>query len=907
VTRSANFPWADLDTPVTATLAYTAGVDGCDASPLPDPGTYGGKIAVFDWNVACGSAERADNAADAGAVGVVLVDDSSTVDRAYAGNATVPLVAAVNPVRTELLAAANSSATVTIDAAFTGSFQPTSPAVLNDSSSRGPGVGGAPKPDITAPGSNIRSADSGTGDYYRDLTGTSMAAPHVAGAMALIREKRPTWSVEEVKAAAMNTAVQDVRVASTLTGGGGLYPPQRVGTGIVQVPAALETELIAMASPDPGEVGLGFGSLQVPIGGGAFQRDEQVTIVNKGATPERVDAVFVPRSSPAGVDFSVIGGSDVDIPAGSSATVTVRISVPDPSALRNNRDGTLPATQTVSNSTAQGRLADVDASGLLRVDPESSDPDLYVPVHASVRPAADMQAADEMRVDPGDTSGEVQLSGAPVDTGNAASDWESRVSTFELQAISPQATLASGVPEYARAADIRKVGVAEEGGFLLFGIETDAPVAAPASFGTFQISIDNDEDGDAEYIVFNRRFNAPGSNPPPTDVFTTGFFDVDASASFIVPPSTLAGAPGTGQFGSRSVVIPILADHVDGPAAGNTDFRYTVESFAPRVADPIDEVGPMTWDSADPGIDRASSFYLLDTPGQLSFDYDETAFAANGSLGILLLHQLNAAAKQAETVDVVIEAPPSIDAGGPYSGNEGQTINLDASGSSDPNGDPLTIAWDLDDDGTFETSGVAAPLNLADGPGTRTVGLRVTDGNTAPLIQDVTVGVANVSPVATAGALGSPATGVRVGASDPADPDESAGFTYRVDIGADGVVDETATGGTSMDIPLDLAPGTTTPVRVTATDKDGGTSPTVQVSLTSAPAAKCVVPKLRGKTRKQAGRALSAAGCALGQVKKPKRPRGRLVVARQSPPPGTELAAGGAVDIKLKSKRTKRA
>ncbi|MEZ4583630.1 MAG: S8 family serine peptidase [Caldilineaceae bacterium] len=36
--------------------------------------------------------------------------------------------------------------------------------------------------------------------------GTSMAAPHVAGALTLLRQRYPAWSVEELKALVMNTA-----------------------------------------------------------------------------------------------------------------------------------------------------------------------------------------------------------------------------------------------------------------------------------------------------------------------------------------------------------------------------------------------------------------------------------------------------------------------------------------------------------------------------------------------------------------------------------------------------------------------------------------------------------------------------------------------------------------------------
>ncbi|HYM38724.1 MAG TPA: PKD domain-containing protein [Thermoplasmata archaeon] len=60
-------------------------------------------------------------------------------------------------------------------------------------------------------------------------------------------------------------------------------------------------------------------------------------------------------------------------------------------------------------------------------------------------------------------------------------------------------------------------------------------------------------------------------------------------------------------------------------------------------------------------------------------------------------------------VAVVGNAPPIADAGGPYRGNEGDTIILNASKSSDPDGDPLQFRWSFTDNGSWDTGWSSSP------------------------------------------------------------------------------------------------------------------------------------------------------------------------------------------------------
>jgi subtilisin family serine protease len=99
---------------------------------------------------------------------------------------------------------ANTPAAITVAASTMGDDDGTRPDHIADFSSAGPTpVSLELKPDVTAPGVDVLS--SFPGDEFEYLDGTSMAAPHVAGGAALLLQRHPTWTVEQVKSALAST------------------------------------------------------------------------------------------------------------------------------------------------------------------------------------------------------------------------------------------------------------------------------------------------------------------------------------------------------------------------------------------------------------------------------------------------------------------------------------------------------------------------------------------------------------------------------------------------------------------------------------------------------------------------------------------------------------------------------
>ena len=88
---------------------------------------------------------------------------------------------------------------------------------------------------------------------------------------------------------------------------------------------------------------------------------------------------------------------------------------------------------------------------------------------------------------------------------------------------------------------------------------------------------------------------------------------------------------------------------------------------------------------------------------------------------------------------------PNADAGGPYSGDEGSLVQLVGSASTDPDGDPLSYYWDLDNDGLYDDSTQMNPTKSWNLDGTYTVGLLVNDGALSDT-DTATVNVANSAP-----------------------------------------------------------------------------------------------------------------------------------------------------------------
>lgn len=691
-TRSILYDWSgpnlqgDVKRPPVGTS-----ITGCAAYPA---GTFAGKIAVVEWDDAavnaggqCGSIARSANLEAAGATGFVFANTTETFASGINGSADIPGVLLSKAGGDALKAAIAASTPVTIDGTTKNGVEQDVPGdtdTMAPSSSRGIHAAGNVKPDVTAVGTSVFSTASGTGDEGTSETGTSMAAPMVAGLAALVRSAHPGWTPNQVKAAIMNTAGQDLFVDGSGAPGSGTYAPVRAGAGRIQAQRALDTDVLAWNSDDPGTVSVSFGPVEVA---GPTTLTEHLTVQNTGGSSATYTTGYDPITSVPGVTYTVSPAS-VPLAPGASATVTVTLSAPDPSALTKTVDPTLGRTAL---GTAYPRETLAEASGRVVLTPTSGpEPSLRVPVYAAPRPAAAMSQDPSLLIfGSGVQSAALELTGADLGAGgtNGTGDGDpgndiiSLVTGAELQATSGPAppcsatvtTHCTDLPE-DRAADLKYVGVTSDypdhgsaaASRAYFAIATHGPSSIPADKATIQVDIDVDHDDKPDLYLYTTRL---GSD----DVFVSELVKPDGTVVGQERTNNRYGDVDTALYDSDVLLLPVslaaLAPY--GITAANPTISYGVEGYSGYASGAIDQIGvdpatgrllhPLTANLFRPGVwttgAGAHPPLLTDRDGDhVTVHRTIASYRADHGQGLLLLHFHDEVGAKAQVVDLHAKA-----------------------------------------------------------------------------------------------------------------------------------------------------------------------------------------------------------------------------------------------------------
>ncbi|MGW4647365.1 S8 family serine peptidase [Kitasatospora sp. NPDC004289] len=648
--------------------------DGCKPFSAADAARLKDRIAVLAWSTrepdrACGSAPRANNAADAGAVGTLFAADGDHLGE-IAGNDRIP-AAILARADGERLRKAAQAGPVTVQLATPGNplhgavaqDQPQRTDTLTSFTSRGIGLPGLVKPDLAAPGETIWSAKVGSGSGGMREDGTSMASPHVAGLAALVRGAHPDWTAAQVKAALMNTAGD-----TWLNDGqrGPVYGPERTGAGRARVDRAVATPVVAYAAGEAvdGVVGLSFGPVPVT---GPTELTREVELRSFADRPLEYRTGYAAATEVPGAAFELTPGR-VTVPAGGTARVKVTLRVPG--QLDRAPDPTLDLVQGGKARSYRGEL-----SGRLLLTPaDTTAGELRVPLFAAPRAASDLTAGQQARL--GRSSSLLTLTGtaAPSAAGGL-------LSAFALGGEAPRwpdcppgtAAEQDKTPDLCvtrpgdRAANLRAAGAASdapavggeplENGTLYLAASLWAP--APTPVGQFAVRASLDTDGDQKTDVVVAADRLKGS-----DVLVARTLDAKTGEELDVQPLNARwGDTDTDLLDSDTLVLPVRLNKLPGLRQSTSRIRYALwTGFAapglPDAKEALSSVGlkdgkpTLVLDVLNPALDirnGAAGPAAIATPEQpgTALEIRRRNPAADR---LLLVHHLNPDGRRSEVV-----------------------------------------------------------------------------------------------------------------------------------------------------------------------------------------------------------------------------------------------------------------
>lgn len=630
-----------LTGPVTGTLVAASPALAC--SDLTNAAALAGKIALIDRG-ACTFVDKIARAEKAGAIAALVVDsDDNEVPFSMGGtgeDAGIPGMLVRLEDGNKIKAQLGAGVTVTFRSdAFEvniGADQ------IAGFSSRGPSLDGSTlKPEISAPGVAVSSAGVASGNGARELQGTSMACPVIAGAAALVRQQFPSFAPVEVKAVLMN------HTNNIGNDAGNIAPISMQGSGRVKVDQALQATATARTVSEDGQVGVTFG---VQVVGENTSTTKTVQITNHGSTALTFDTAVTPTKILPGTNVAA-AASTVEVPAGQTVELGLTLTV---------TPADLPTPAVDAFTSPQSRNGDfrhflVEVDGHLVLTPREvagapfADP-LRVPYYAVARAAGDRKA--EAPKGCGDVFG--------LTIGGQTSAKQTVTSVFELGVTYEPGTAAIGtIVATGAASDSATIADADDA-TAYFAIALSKPWSTPAQGPLSLVGINVDVDGDeeADYITYvePRRRTGPYGD---TIVATTYFASTGGRAG---QPQAINGLKrdeaDSAIFHNDVVVLPVtmLSLGLDPGAAKihYQAFTQSLTAFSQETTEwiPFDIEHPAVVPQG--GLDGRPAY--LDA-SNVSVKLDRTRL--EGKLvppSALVLHHHNVAGRRFDIVQLPVDA-----------------------------------------------------------------------------------------------------------------------------------------------------------------------------------------------------------------------------------------------------------
>jgi len=463
-------------------VAGQAGADPVVTAPT-------GKIALIDRG-ACSVSLKIDNAVKSGAIGVLigLVAPGDAVSFSFGGGTDFAPTLVIQQVLSSRIKANLATG---VNVSMSGAAAISLVGGMASSSSRGPAYSTQHiKPEIGAPGASM-SAEAGTGDGETAFGGTSGAAPMVSGAAALLVGAFPDRSPERIKAMLMNSAETTVYTNKALLPGE-LAPITRIGAGEVRVDRAIKLTSLAWNRSQKAAA-LSFGALEVDAPMTTQTLKLRVENFSGSSRTFTVTPSFRYANDEASGAVKVLVRSSVRVGANGAEDLEVRLAI-DPDKL---------PTWALNGGSLGGSGASLNGpeyDGYLTLT--SGTEKLTVPWHVLPRRAASTEAR---WLDKRGSNLGIHLRNSGHETG--------LYDLYSLMGTSPRLP-ASAQPnpgDNFALIDLKAVGAryladtvcGADGGCVEFAISTYGRRAHPSYPAGFEVDIDTDGDGVADYAVYN--------------------------------------------------------------------------------------------------------------------------------------------------------------------------------------------------------------------------------------------------------------------------------------------------------------------------------------------------------------------------------------------------------------------
>ena len=543
--------------PITGRLVRVQPDLGCE--PYSNAQEVAGEIAFVDRG-SCTFVEKFQNASAAGASAILIVDnqDSDTpFGMSGQGFATIPGVMVRKQDGDRIRARLDDGVMVTLTTKIFPGTQ--GPDYVADFSSRGPTAEGTLlKPEISAPGQPIISADTGSGDGARFSQGTSQASPFVAGAAALVAQARPDFTPADIKAVLMNTAVPVVGIS------GDPFPVSLAGSGRVQVDAAVQRTVTARSAAHPAGIAVSLGAI---VASEPRSESRKVVVRNHGQT----EVTFAVEADPTRDLLGITATAEprrVSVAPGATVSVTLTLTV-DPAALAEP----VPDAFTPATIAGGARHFNVEAGGHVRfIDEADGSQTISLPYHSVVRAAARRSAGE-----PGLCAAEPDRVVIPI--GGPSAHATPVTTAFQLVAQPGQSDPESDVMAVGVATDFDKTGsVGASSLFVGVALRDEWATPAQGPLSVVRLLFDSNGDSGVDFIVGATPQSEQMGFPFFSDLLQVVVTDL-ASESRLEPPGLLNMVP---PFGSGYRRVPQRrAGHAGSPRARWREQREPDRALCP--------------------------------------------------------------------------------------------------------------------------------------------------------------------------------------------------------------------------------------------------------------------------------------------------------------------------------------